>query len=190
MKYYISIIALVIIFSSATVAGAASTTTSTSSKDTQLKRLKVEQHIKDLQATSTVCTNLTSRIDKRLSNFQSILGKHDANYAEHLSKLQTISTKLQTDGEDVSKFNSDIAILQVKIDKFNTDKTAVETALTNTKQYSCGTSQGQFKSAFEAVKSAQTLVKADAMDISDFIRNTLRGDVIGLQQVYKAKHTK
>ena len=181
MKYYKSVIFALIFLFSVTTLVSASATTSTSSKETQLKRVKVEQYIKDTQGTSTICSLLNGRIDKRLSNFDGIFKKHNDNYAQHVSKLQVISSKLQTAGKDVSKLNSDIAILQVKIDKFNTDKLAVETALNNTKQYSCGNSQGQFKGALESVRVAQTLVKADAMDISNFIKNSLRADILAFK---------
>jgi len=182
MKYYKSIaLALVVLFS-VTSFVSASSTTSTSSKDLQERRLKVEQKIKEVRATSTACTLLTGRIDKRLSNFDSVFKKHNENYNQHITKLQTISSKLQAEGKDVSKLNSDIAILQVKVDKFNTDKLAVQTGLGDTKQYSCGNSQGQFRGSVEAVRTAQTTVKADAMDISNFIKNVLRADILAFKK--------
>jgi len=181
MKYKSTIFALIFLFSATTLVSASSTS-STSSKNIQDKRIKVEQRIKDLHATSTICANLNNRIDKRISNFGLIFKKHSNNYQEHVSKLQIISSKLQTAGKDVSKLNSDIAILQVKIDKFNTDKLAVETALDNTKQYSCGDSQGQFKVALDSVRTVQTTVKADDMDISNFIKNVLRADISALSK--------
>jgi len=180
MKYFnykSTILVFIFLFGVTTLVSASSTTTSTSSKDIQDKRVKVEQHIKALQATSTACSNLNNRIDKRLSNFGLIFKKHVNNYNKHVDKLQIISSKLQTAGKDVSKLNSDIAILQVKLTKFNLDKLAVETALNNAKQSSCGDLQGQFKGTLDSVRTAQVAVKADDMDISNFIKNVLRADI-------------
>jgi hypothetical protein len=42
--------------------------------------------------------------------------------------------------------------------------------------------QGQFKGALDGVRTAQVAVKADDMDISNFIKNVLRADISELSK--------
>lgn len=195
-------IAIALMFAMTAVVSADSTSSTSTIKSSAKAELKAKMQERKAQASSTrqefkakleekkgeVCSALDSRIDARLSTFDGRFKAHTEVYDAHKAKLTQISVKLQAEGLDVSELNSDIAILEVKIDKFKADKAAVEAALNNTKNFACGESQGQFKDALKSLRDAQKIVVVDAKDIHDYIANTLKKDILALQAEYKAKH--
>ncbi len=148
-------------------------------------RAMIKDKIKE--KTSSFCTGLTSRIDKRLSSFDMRFQSHADTYQEHYDKLVQISTKLKTDGVSTTKLDADIVLLDAKVAKFRNDKLSVEAGLNNTKGFACGNSDGQFKASIEALHVAQKIVMADAKDIHDFIMGTLKDDIVSVRADYKAQ---
>lgn len=185
---------------------------STSSASTSIheRRIRVEQHIKDLKMNASSsreklmkekelrgmgsstreekielrCGQLTERIEKRLSNFGTLFQSHVQNHRAHLEKLKLISSKSGAKGLDVTKLNSDIAILEAKVNKLVADKESVKTSLSLTRDYSCGDMSGDFKTAVETVRDAQKIVAEDARDIFEFVKTTIRADIEALRKEY------
>lgn len=128
-----------------------------------------------------VCAKLSSRIDSRIANFDEVFSKHLEIYNMHKEKISQIESKLALGGLDTSKLKTDISTLETKIATFSSDATKVKETLENTRSFSCGNSEGDFKSAIETVRTAQKLVRTDAQDIRDFITKTLIKDVQDLR---------
>ena len=200
MKYYKSIIALILMVACATSVGAQSTTTrGTTSQDVRLKmdrqevkRMEVRQKVQELKAraSSTVdkrCNNLTDRIDKRLSHFGAMHDRHLKVYEMHKEKLAQIEEKLSGEGIDTATLKANLSVLDSKLEKFTNDRAKVQAALQNTKNFTCGESEGQFKSAVQAVRDAQRVVAADAKDIHEFIQITLKRNIVELRTTYNTK---
>jgi hypothetical protein len=194
MNHYKSVIAAAVLMLSLTsITYADVSVNATASTSLKLKREQASSTRAALKQkieakVSADCTTITTRIDSRLSTFDARFQEHASVYQKHHDKLVDISTKLQADGEDVSKLNADIAVLDSKIATFSTDKPKVETDLNNTKSYTCGNSSGEFKASLETLRADQRTVAADDKSIHDFIKSTIREDIVSLQASYKAKH--
>jgi hypothetical protein len=124
-----------------------------------------------------VCSKLSSRIDNRLSSFGERYEAHLKTYNLHKEKLAQIESKLSGEGIDTTKLKADISTLDTKIATFSADATKVKEALVNTQSFSCGNSEGQFRSAVESLRTAQKAVVKDAQDIHNFITDTLVKDI-------------
>jgi hypothetical protein len=124
-----------------------------------------------------VCSKLSSRIDGRISHFGERFDAHLNTYNLHKEKLTQIETKLSSEGVDTTKLKADISTLDTKISTFSADANKVKEALENTQSFSCGNSDGAFRSAVESLRTAQKVVRTDAQDIHDFITQTLIKDI-------------
>jgi hypothetical protein len=98
-------------------------------------------------------------------------------YNLHKEKLTQIETKLSGEGVDTTKLKADISTLDTKIATFSSDATKVKEALVNTQSFSCGNSDGAFRSSVESLRTAQKVVIKDAQDIHSFITSTLIKDI-------------
>ncbi len=207
MKFYQSIIALILTFAFMGFASAQSTSTN----KVEGRRIEVLQKVRELKlrASSTIpikdmastsatssrginsdkmCANLVSRIDKRLNNFASLFERHKTMYDLHKEKLLLIVSKLEASGVSTTKLETDIATLETKLAKFESDKAKVQAALEDTKNFSCGESQGQFRNAVKTLKEAQKVLAADARDIHNFIHVTLKQRIIELRKEFKKEN--
>lgn len=173
---------------------------------TSERRVQVKERIQEikLRASSTrptgsstredaidrVCAKLASRIDNRITHFGERYDVHLITYNLHKEKLLNIEAKLSGQGIDTTKLKANISTLDVKISTFINDAGKVREALENTRNFSCGNSEGQFRSAVESLRVAQKVVIKDAQDIRDFITNTLMSDIKELRTITKNTNEK
>lgn len=152
------------------------------------RRMEVKEKIQDRRGVgSSTCMMLEKRIDTRLSSFGEKYGKHKRIYDVHREKLLAISAKLKAEGFATATLEANIALLDTKIAEFEADHAKVRTALEAAKSKSCADGSGEFKTAVEAVRAAQNEVAEDARDIFQFIKGTLKEDVMELRAAFKAK---
>jgi hypothetical protein len=192
MKYYQNIALLLLLTIMLTGTASAATTT-----PNDARRMEVREKVKEFKAKGAStspeggfgrsCENLSNRIDTRLSNYREKYARHKAAYIAHREKLVQISAKLEAEGIITTKLRADIAILEGKVNQLETDHLKVKAALETAKNLSCTDSKKEFKAAVQAVREAQKEVSTDARTIFEFIRGTLRTDVIELQAEYKNK---
>jgi hypothetical protein len=181
---------------------------------TDARRIEVQQQMRELKTRSTssetrisaqasstmpgvreavkdkVCGALETRIDKRLENFGTIYERHKAFYEAHREDLLTLAAKLDVEGISTVKIRADLAVLQTKIKALEDERSAVRTALENSKGLSCGTGDGLFRAEIEKARVAQKNIVAGAADAATFVRTTLRQDVIDLRVAYQEKNKK
>ena len=162
---------------------------STSSERMQIKRDQASttrQAVKERVQEKTVraCDTITTRIDKRLADFDARFASHAAAYQQHREKLASISSKLQAEGLNAVRLNEDIATLDRKIADFRIARNAVASALTNTKSYACGSMDGQFRESVEMLRLAQREMFAAAKSVADFIRIDIKQSMIELRNEY------
>jgi chromosome segregation ATPase len=130
---------------------------------------------------SQVCTNTSKMIDTRISRFDTNKKKHVENYTKMKTALQQLITKLKAKGFDTSKLETDLTTLGDKITKFGTDYAAYIAKLGETKNFTCGQSQGEFKTALDTARDSLKTVNQDAVDIRNFYQTTVRPDIEALK---------
>lgn len=190
MTYYQKIaVALLLAFMLGGTASAESTTMTSNGVKMDSRREEVKAKVKEMKGgKGKNCEALTTRISSRLDGIGKKYEEHRQNYNAHKEHLLAISVNLEAKGISTTKLKADIALLDIKIAKLAEDKSKVQAALENTKSYTCDDSKDEFKSAVEAVRTAQKAVAADAADIAAFIKGTLKQDVIDLRASFKAEN--
>lgn len=132
-----------------------------------------------------VCSRITNRVDERVNKYNTYNSETDAQLAKIETRLNEVSAKLKANGADTTTLDAQIKTLIDKKSLLRTDKAAFIAKLTESKQFACGASQGQFKTTIEAARELHKKVMADRRDIKVYIDGTLKPTLQGLKSYRK-----
>lgn len=132
-----------------------------------------------------VCSQITARVDERIAAYNKYSANVDAQLAKIEARLSEVSAKLKANGADVVTLDAQIKVLIDKKNILRTDKALFISKLTESKQFACGASQGQFKATMEAARVLHKKVMADRRDIKVYINGTLKITLQGLKEYRK-----
>ncbi len=135
------------------------------------------------------CSRITSRVDARVSKYSTYSADVDAQLLKIETRLNEVSAKLKTNGADTTTLDAQIKVLIEKKTLLRTDKAAFIAKLTESKQFACGASQGQFKTTLEAARVLHQKVMADRRDIKTYIDGTLKVTLQNLKSYRKPVST-
>lgn len=129
---------------------------------------------RDTGKMEVACSRITSRVDERISKYNTYSTNVDAQLLKIEARLNEVSAKLKANGADTTTLDAQIKILIEKKKLLRTDKAAFIAKLTESKQFACGASQGQFKTTMEAARVLHQKVMTDRRDIKTYIDGTLK----------------
>jgi hypothetical protein len=150
-------------------------------KASELKDRKEEIASKAAAMREDRCKLITQRIDLNITRYENSKLEHVTNYQNAKKRLQETITRLKKDGLDTTKLEQDAIKLDELIKQFAADYTAYITALKNSKAYTCGKSEGEFKDALEDVRPLLIKSKQSALAIRMYYQNTIRVDFLALK---------
>jgi hypothetical protein len=145
---------------------------------TEKERLRLEFKEK---FTKEKCARVQEKIKNKLSFFTGAKEKHTAVYINLINRISKFVAKADEQKLDTTTIKSHLAVLQEKIDKFKDDYAAYVTKLAETKNYTCGHSEGEFKGVLLESKELLKTVHADASDIRIYVRETILADIKNLK---------
>jgi ABC-type transporter Mla subunit MlaD len=90
------------------------------------------------------------------------------------TKLNTLVDKLKARSADTSELEADIAVLNTKITKFNTDFATYKQAINDLAAVNCQNDPAAFKAALLAGRNALDQVKKDSNDVKAYLKDTIR----------------
>jgi len=130
----------------------------------------------------TRCEAINKRVEGRISQFTEERDKHYMRFDNLRERLANLSAKAESTGFNVTDLNADIAILDTKIAKLKTDYALFIDKLAETRNFTCGHSEGQFKAALQAAKDQLNIVREDAKDIKEFYSTEIKADLKALKE--------
>ena len=143
-------------------------------------RLQKSEDIRD-----NGCEILNNRIDARIQLFEQNKEYHKNIYEALVRKVEDLIDWMSEKGLVINKLQSDLIVLSDLLTKAWEDYSSFISLLMETKSYTCGESQGQFREklmlAFEELKN----YKADVMEIRNYYKNTVKEDMRELRDLYK-----
>jgi len=128
------------------------------------------------------CSRVTTLVDNRTKIFNSNKDRHITRFQGVVSRVQETITKLEAKQLDVTKLKADLQTLNQKIVEFGQSHAKFIQLLEDSKQYVCGASEGQFKTAMEAARAELKKSRALAKETITFIREELKKTVQELRQ--------
>ncbi len=127
----------------------------------------------------------TARIKQRCQAAQTILKKvetrvtertkiHQTRYAGLVDKLTSISERLQAQGVDTAKLDSQIVVLKDKIAGYDAATTAYSSALETTRGLNCQSDPSEFKASLETLREQRADVVKSVKDIRTYVIETIK----------------
>ncbi|MEN9852180.1 MAG: hypothetical protein RI996_123 [Candidatus Parcubacteria bacterium] len=129
------------------------------------------------KTTTQTCEKITEKVDQRITKFTDVGSSHSIKLDKTIDTVRTISEKLKARNIDTSILDNQIVTLLEKKTKLDTDTQAFVAKLQESRGFTCGASQGQFKTKVAEAKKLQQVVVADVKDIHEFsktIRETIK----------------
>lgn len=133
-----------------------------------------------------ICTVATVRIDAKLKEYENKKDVEFPRIEKILATLKARLTPLKEKGADTTKLEADIKSLEEKLTKAKADYAAFIAKLKDTKNYTCGKSEGDFLKALQASNIAHRTFIASIKDM----RKQLRIGILGDLQAIKSKGVK
>jgi len=124
------------------------------------------------------CTAVEGNVTKRMTSFENGRAKKFEQYERMQTKVAALIVRLETDGYDVTQIQIDKVTLDQKIEKFETDYTTYLSQLGETKTYTCGKTEGEFKAKLGIARDQLAIVRADANAIRTFWTATLKPEIL------------
>lgn len=133
------------------------------------------------------CEAVNHRVEGRIAHFESE-DPHFKRVTKLNESLQMIATKAKEKGLNTSLLEADLLVLNEKIATFQDDYALFIQKLKDTRNYTCGHSEGQYKAALNESKAQLRIVKQDADDIKEFVKTTIKDDLSFLREGAKERH--
>jgi len=133
---------------------------------TQLEEIKTQ-----------ACKNLGDKIDKKISSLEENKSAKETVYKNLVSRINEIISKLKLKNVDTATLEKDLATLESLISTYWTSRDAVITKLNESKNFVCGSSQGEYRARIQEARTLQKTVLDNAKAIRDFVSGTLRQNI-------------
>lgn len=124
-----------------------------------------------LQSKCKASQGLVSSIRGRIKGIETSRGEV---YKNIINRLTNLSEKLKNKGANTTELDADIAVLQSKMDTFNTDLAAYKQAVSDVADMDCITDPDGFKAALEAARAARQKVNEDGLAVRSYINDTIK----------------
>lgn len=127
------------------------------------------------------CEQVEAKIQTRLQNYATVKEAHTEAYQNLFDRLDTFVTNIKAKGYDTTTLEADIAVLQQKIEDFNTLIGNSYGELQQTQTYTCGQAEGQFIKSLAKSRQQVRLSHQKAQEIRTFYRDVIRVDLLELK---------
>ena len=133
------------------------------------------------QAAINRCSVIENNVEKRLINFTNQKTKHIAQYEKARVRVVALVTKLEGEGYDVAQVKIDLVTFNDMIKKFGDDYAVYISDLTATKTYTCGRSEGEFKTELAIARAQLKVVHDDSVAVHTYWAQTIKPELDALK---------
>ncbi|EKD96171.1 MAG: hypothetical protein ACD_24C00157G0003 [uncultured bacterium] len=130
------------------------------------------------------CEALNNKIDARIQLFEQNKEFHKNIYEALIKKVENTIDWMSEKGLGINKLQSDSIVLSDLITKAWEDYSSFITLLMDTKNYTCGESQGQFRDKLLNALEQLKVYKSDLQSIKAFYKNTVKEDMKDIRDQY------
>lgn len=155
----------------------------------KVKQQKEELKEKREKFTAEKCAKIQEKVQSKTSEFNSEKEKHTTVYTNLVNRINKFIARFDEKKLDTSTIKNHLAELQTKIDKFKEDYAAYIAKLGESKNLTCGHSEGEFKGTLLEARTLLQTVHADAADIRTYARTTIFDDIKNLKAQLPKENT-
>lgn len=128
------------------------------------------------------CKNIETKISTKVTRFDQNKEKHVTVYQNTKERIEKFIAKMKEKGYDTSQLETDLKTFDTKIKEFSASYSVYVQKLQQTQAYTCGHSEGQFKTQLQDTRDQLKLVHQKAVELRSYYQNTLRSDIQALKQ--------
>lgn len=132
------------------------------------------------------CQKITQKIDKVTPGFDKNHKNQVKKYTTIVERLKKIAEKFSAEGYDTTALAEGIVPMEDLLATLVTDYEAFSTTFIGSKEFECGTSQGDFKTAMDESRTALKLVRDDIKALQEHYRTVIRPELETLKEQVKA----
>lgn len=147
----------------------------------EVKQQKEEFKTMKEKFTAERCAKIQEKVQNKTSEFNNEKEKHLSVYTNLVNRINKFISRFDDKKLDTTTIKSHLTELQTKIDKFKEDYAAYIAKLGESKNLTCGHSEGEFKGALLESKTLLQAVHADAADIRTYARTVILVDIQALK---------
>ncbi|GEM_PF-1196084 len=137
----------------------------------------------------SLCNVIENNIDKRLANFTDKKTLYVAKYELARTRTEALVTKLENAGYDVSQVKIDLVTFNDRIKKFGDDYTVYISDLQDTKTYTCGHSEGEFRAKLAIARTQLKVVHDDAVFVKTYWTQTVKPELTAFKTAVPSSST-
>ncbi len=160
---------------------ATGTTTNETKKQTLEDRIAEHKNTVKTKITSAQKLRLKSKCKASQGKVSSVVDRikgletsRAQVYSNTINRLNKLSEKLKEKGIDTTELNTDIAVLQEKIDGFNSDIANFKQIVSDLVAMDCETDPEGFGASLEAARAARLQVHTDGADVRTYLTDTIK----------------
>ncbi|CAN5122569.1 hypothetical protein BH11PAT4_BH11PAT4_0470 [soil metagenome] len=129
------------------------------------------------------CEKIEGKITGILSKHATAVAKHEANQDALLRRGTELSVKLKAAEFDTTKLDADLLTFKEKLATAKASFAAYNASLTATQQYTCGQSEGAFKTQLQDSRDAYKAFRDDLKDAREFWKAVVMVDIKALREL-------
>ena len=132
------------------------------------------------------CVAAQSAVDKVSTRQETAVKGRSQAYSNIVERLQKLVESLKLKNIDTAELESQIVILETKIEAFNTTYAAYKTAVSDTAKTDCKADVVAFKAALEKSRSDQKLVVVAAQAVRSYVKDSIKPTLQNIKQQLQA----
>jgi hypothetical protein len=123
------------------------------------------------------CTVLNQKVELTLTRYTNNLPRHKATYQSMQQKVEQLLAKAKAAGKDTAELEADLTVFRGKVQTYAGQVDAVMKQLEVTKQYNCGSSEGQFRAALIEARRLAQQAHQTGLDLRLYYQKEIRADL-------------
>jgi DNA repair exonuclease SbcCD ATPase subunit len=120
------------------------------------------------------CKNAQGKLSAVSNRINGIETSRNEVHGALISRLSTLQSRLQSQGVDATKLQTDIDALKAKIETFKVDLATYKQAVSDLAAMDCQSDPAAFKASLETARSALAKLKQDGADIKSYLNDTVK----------------
>jgi len=129
------------------------------------------------------CSFVNNRVQGRIRMYEEMRDPHLNRFQNIVNQVNRISEQAILKGYNTTQLDLDMIKLNESITKFHDDYAVFILSLKETRNFTCGHSEGEFKNALNVSKEQLRIVRDDIENIKAFIKDVIKKDIAELRRV-------
>jgi len=136
---------------------------------------KIEEKKENIK--NRFCNRVENRIDRRIDNFEKYKENRVRRHERVRDRIASLADKLDDKGYDTSTLRSHLKTFDGMIKDYASEYSKFISMLGDSKDYTCGESEGKFVDAVKEARSQLKIAKEKRKELREYYRTVIKKDL-------------